>query len=336
MRAIFRVDSSNIIGSGHLMRCLTLAAHMKRHNYDDIHFICRNLDGSLADLVIASGYQLHMLPKVKQDDSLTGYEAWLTVTQKRDVVETIALLKRFISTGEKIARLVIDSYSIDIEWEKNIRPFVDEIFVIDDLANRKHDCDILLDQNSYLDREHRYDGLVPETCKLLLGHEHALLRGEFYEAKKKMIPRDKRNGIKKILVFFGGVDATNETMKTLRALKSIEQQIKNITINVVVGRSNPHKEEVKVFCEQNYYMRYLCQVNNMAELMGEADLAIGAGGTTTWERLFLGLESIVICVADNQKKICEDCSREGLINYLGMYTDVLEVDISEAIVNAMR
>ena len=151
-----------------------------------------------------------------------------------------------------------------------------------------------------------------------------------------MIPRDKRNGIKNILVFFGGADATNETMKALRALKSIEQQVKDITINVVAGGSNPHKAEVKAFCNQNDNMRYLCQVNNMAELMAEADLAIGAGGTTTWERLFLDLPSIVICIADNQKKICEDCSRQGLINYLGMYTDVSEVDISKAVVKVKR
>ena len=327
MICVIRVDSSSVIGSGHLMRCLTLADKMKKEKNADVHFICRNLKGNLSQLVVSHGHQLHLLPRVEVDDNLEGYAVWLTVSQERDAAETISILKEIIPDGKSLSRLVVDSYAIDVEWEEQLRLYTEEIFVIDDLANRRHDCDILLDQNSYLDKEHRYDGLVSRNCKLLLGHEHALLREEFYKAKKKMIPRDKRNGIKNILVFFGGADATNETMKALRALKSIESQIKDVTINVVVGGSNPYKAEVKAFCNQNDNMRYLCQVNNMAELMAEADLAIGAGGTTTWERLFLDLPSIVICIADNQRKGCEDCLKQGWINYLGIYSDVLENDI---------
>ena len=308
---VFRVDSSSQIGSGHLMRCLTLAGQLK--NKTDIIFISRDLDGNLNKLIEKNGYRLLTLPKILENNNLSGYEKWLTVKKQFDAEQTKNLL-----TVLDVGCLIIDSYAIDEEWEDIVRPYVKKIMVIDDLANRRHNCDILLDQNYYCDMNTRYNKLVPVGCQLLLGPRYALLREEFYEARQKMRVRDEE--IKNILVFFGGSDLTNETMKALQAIEKMNRL--DITINIVVGASSKSKYEVEEFCKKNENMHYFYQVNNMAELMHKADLAIGAGGTTTWERCFLGLPAIVIAIADNQIKISEDCDQLGIIKYIGYAKDV--------------
>ena len=312
---VFRVDSSAIIGSGHLMRCLTLARQLEKQHNAEICFICRDLDGNLSRLVEDAGFKLLLLPRGEKNTSLSGYEAWLTVPEIVDAKETYTVIERL---EKKVDRLVVDSYAITAAWERKLRPLVNEIFVIDDLANRPHDCDILLDQNEYLDKETRYEGLVPDKCKLLLGYKHVLLREEFYEAKKTLRKRDGR--VKNILVFYGGSDPTNETMKALNALSGIN--LSGITVNVIVGGANTHKDQVADFCKKHEGFHYFCQVNNMAEMMAQADLALGAGGSATWERLFLELPSIVTAVSENQEKVAEDCQTLGLINYLGRAKEV--------------
>lgn len=326
MFIIIRVDSSSLMGSGHLMRCLTLAQRNRKEGHNVV-FICRDLEGNLAYLVNKQGFQLHMLLSAEQDDTLTGYDKWLTVTQEQDVAETIEILKKY----GHIDRVVVDSYAIDATWEKIVRPYTNEIFVIDDLANRKHDCDILLDQNFYLNKDERYIGLVPEHCKLLLGPEHALLREEFYQVKYKMKPRDGK--LHNILVFYGGADATDETSKAIDALSMLKanDKLREVNVTVVVGESNTKRNGIANRCKQLDF-KYLCQVNNMAELMAEADLMLGAGGTTTWERCFLGLPAIVTAVAENQFQICDDCATEGILYYLGHWDKVAMDDIYQAII----
>ena len=211
---------------------------------------------------------------------------------------------------------------IFIVAESKVRPFVGKIFVIDDLANRQHDCDVLLDQNFYINMEHRYDDLVPQHCKLELGPKYALFREEFYETKKHLYQRD--GSIKNILVFYGGVDLINETMKALQAI--VELNLPNVMINVVVGVGNANKESIEEYCRHHKF-HYHCQVDNMAELMNQADLALGAGGTTTWERCFLGLPSIVTSVAENQETVANDSAVKGYIIYIGKAQNCRKKDI---------
>ena len=324
---VIRVDSSELIGSGHLMRCLTLAERM-RNDGKNVRFICRDLAGNLCKIVVDKGFSLHMLPVHPPDEKLRGYAAWLTVIPEIDAQETIDLLY----TIQPIDRLVVDSYALDIAWEQRIRPLVQEIFVIDDLANRRHDCDILLDQNFYRALEHRYDGLVPERCKLLLGPHHALLREEFYAARVHLRERDGR--LRRILVFYGGSDATRETEKAIHAL--LQLHLPAVDVDVVVGGSNRRREYIEKLCAQHDSLHYHIQVPNMAELMANADLCLGAGGTTTWERCFLGLPAIVTAIAENQFEICRDCAEVGLIHYLGRWNEVTEVDIARAVSKFMN
>lgn len=327
MKVVIRVDSSSLIGSGHLMRCLTLAQRYSKEGHN-VAFLCRKLEGNLSGLVKKQDFQLYLLPVAEKDDTLIGYAKWLTVTQEQDAAETVAVIQKM----GKVDRVVVDSYAIDETWEKIVRPYTNEIFVIDDLANRKHDCDILLDQNFYLNKDERYIGLVPKHCKLLLGPKHALLREEFYQVKEKMKNRD--GNLHKILVFYGGADATDETSKAIEALSKLKQsgELATVKVTIVVGGNNPRKDTIAALCSEEGF-DYLYQVNNMAELMAEADLMLGAGGSTTWERLFLDLPALVTAVAENQFEICEACASVGMINYLGKWFDVTVEDIANAVTN---
>ena len=321
-RVAIRVDSSVQMGSGHLMRCLTLAERMSRDG-KEIHFICRDLMGHLCYLIENKGFFLHMLPAHSSNPSLTGHAAWLTVTKDTDAQETIETLCTILP----ISRLVVDSYALDIAWERKIRPFVQEIFVIDDLANRKHDCDILLDFNFYRNMRHRYDGLVPQHCKLLLGLRYILLREEFYTAQKQIRQRD--GVLRRIFVFYGGSDATRETEKAIHAL--LRCRLTAVEVDVVVGGSNAHHVQIERLCKKYDYLHYHYQVSNMAQIMMCADLCLGAGGTNVWERCFLGIPAIVTAVAENQIEICEDCAEAGYIYYIGRWDEVSEGDIVAAI-----
>ena len=315
MQVVIRVDSSSQIGSGHLMRCLTLAVRL-RDGGADVYFICRDIDGNLSRLVSEQGYDLLMLPRAEHDDTLAGYAAWLTVSEERDAADTIeAMIARGLG---HVDMLVVDSYAIDSTWEKRLRSMANKIFVIDDLANRHHDCDILLDQNYYKDMKKRYIGLVPQDCEMRLGPRHALLRDEFINARRSMCKRD--GNLRRVLVFYGGSDLTCETEKAIKAILSLPDI--HIDADIVIGATNAHIDEIKLLCTGHTNLHLHVQAQNMAALMAEADLALGAGGTTTWERCYMGLPTLVTIVADNQLGIAKDCDEAGLICCLGCAGEV--------------
>ncbi|NOR86739.1 MAG: UDP-2,4-diacetamido-2,4,6-trideoxy-beta-L-altropyranose hydrolase [Bacteroidales bacterium] len=309
MQVIFRADASTHIGSGHVMRCLTLAEEL-RDNGCEVTFVCRELPGNLISIIEEKGY--FVSPLEWQDDSNT-------FNWQKDVCETINTIE---SKAEKVDLLIVDHYKIDFKWESKIRDYAKQIMVIDDLADRNHDSDLLLDQNYYCDLESRYEGLVPEYCLKLLGPRYLLLRQEYIEARENLLPRNGE--IKQILIFFGSSDIDGHTLTVLRAIESIK--LLDINILVVVGASNPNRKEVELYCSGKPNVSFYCQVDNMAELMASVDLAIGAGGASMWERCFLGLPSITVILADNQKKNTEDVDKSGAIKYLGWAHDLLEED----------
>lgn len=328
-----RADASSLIGSGHVMRCLTLAHRLSKEQNAKVIFIMRKLSGNLIDLVRKQGFDVLVLPPADQDYELEDYGLWLTVPMEVDAQQTIEALQHYLQEhGCDVAdRLIVDSYALDEQWEQVLRSYCREIMVIDDLANRRHDCDILLDQNFYLNKDVRYVGLVPEHCKMLLGPDHVLLREEFYEAKKHLRKRD--GNIKNILVFYGGSDLTNETEKAIKALVQLHDEGYNFTADIITGVSNSRREKIKHLCSKYHFFHYYCQVSNMAEFMNKADLMLGAGGSTTWERLYMELPALVTAVAENQIQGCEDCCKAGLINYLGEVANVTISTIIAAIRN---
>ncbi|WP_044748397.1 UDP-2,4-diacetamido-2,4,6-trideoxy-beta-L-altropyranose hydrolase [Bacillus alveayuensis] len=323
MNVVFRVDSSSAIGTGHVMRCLTLAKQLKQKNAN-ISFICRECKGDLINFIKDNGFTVYILPKImiSEADNNAIFK-WYKENWKQDVFETQHLLEKHIHS---VDFLIVDHYELDEKWESKLKPFTKKLMVIDDLANRKHVCDVLLDQNLYLNYEERYKNLVSSECRQLLGPNYVLLRDEFIEASRQ---KRIRNGeIHNILVFFGGTDPANETVKALDALVLLDN---NIKINVVVGSSNKRKDEVREYCDRYPNFFFHCQVSNMAELMNEADVAIGAGGTTTWERCYLGLPSITIIVADNQVELTNAVSKFRATINLGFSHEVTSNQIFEAV-----
>lgn len=277
---LIRVDASTKIGTGHVMRCLTIAEELRQRNCS-ISFYMKRLPGNLIDFVKKRGFSV-------------------------------------INQFKKADICIIDHYDIDKKLEQSIRPYVKKIVVIDDLANRFHDCDLLIDQNIVVNYESRYDQLVPSNCKKLLGVQNLIIRNEFVQARKKAKVRSGE--VNRLLIFMGGADPTNETMKVLRALSMSEIVFSHI--DVVVGQSNLQKEKIERICFDEGY-HFHCQINYLAELMRKADFSIGAGGSTTWERCYVGLPSSSTIVAENQVEATEEAERLGVVWNLGWHEDVM-------------
>lgn len=314
MNILIRTDASVAIGSGHLMRCLTLADQLRSEGAE-VAFICRDLPGSMFDLLHACGYRFAKLPVSEAGK----------VVQKFDAEETIKAASQLFPHGADW--LVVDHYELDAEWENMLRSNANRLMVIDDLANRSHDCDLLLDQNYYRDLGRRYQGLVPEQCVTLLGPSYVLLRPEFANARQRLRTRD--GSVRRVLIFFGGSDPTNQTQKAVEALRMLERH--DIEVDVVVGSANPNRNSIQTLCARIPNVVFHCQVPNMAELILNADLGIGAGGATMWERCCLGLPAITVVFAANQERATEDVAGIGAIEYLGWFDQLGPEDYARAI-----
>ena len=299
-----RVDASTQIGTGHFMRCLTLADALKQRGAR-IRFISRHLPEYLQSILVDKGHELVPLDNAQNNASWDelAHARWLGVTQVQDAADSIQALY-----DKAWDWLIVDHYSLDLRWETMLRQVAKKILVIDDIADRQHDCDMLLDQNFYADMEERYIGKVPQHCKFLLGPRYALLRDEFRELHEQVNPRN--GAVNRILVFFGGIDADNYTGRAVEALSEIGMP--GLHVDVVIGSQHPCSEQIKEACAQHEFICHV-QTDKMAELMAAADLAIGAGGTATWERCCLGLPALSICVAANQLKQVADAAQEGLM-----------------------
>jgi len=310
---IVRADASVQIGTGHVMRCLTLADELRGRGAEVV-FVCREFDGNLCGYIKEKGYIVHRLPvSNEQKYNIEGklkHAAWLGADWQTDAMQVEEIIKDFNTPPDW---LVIDHYALDERWEGYLRPYCKKIMIIDDLADRPHDCDLLLDQNFYKNLESRYDSLVPPGCRKLLGPKYALLRSEFRKARKNLRKRDGH--VKRIMIFFGGSDPTNETAKALEAIRILNRP--DITVDVVVGAFNPHRKVIEQIASDLPDCTCHFNVEDMAALMAKADLAVGAGGTTVWERCTLALPSMVITVAENQERTITDMAESGYLLFLG-------------------
>jgi len=303
MRIAFRVDATNQIGSGHFMRCLTLADELKKHGVQ-VCFVSLNLPAHLNDMLVTKGmeYVTLSVDLAQGPSNDLAHSYWLGTSQAQDGEATIQALADHLWDW-----IVVDHYALDERWENAVRGSAKQLMVIDDLADRRHDCDLLLDQNFYADMQTRYSGKVPVHCQLMIGPRYALLREEFKKLRKQIKPHT--GDVKKILVFFGGMDVDNYTSLAIEALASMNS---GLHVDVVIGAQHPYLGQIQDVCILHGYICHV-QTTRMAELMAEADLAIGAGGTAMWERCCLGLPAISLCVAENQRKQIVDAAEEGLL-----------------------
>lgn len=295
----FRVDASKTIGTGHVMRCLTLADALVVAGAK-CHFIMRQFPGGMEAIVRKRGHVVSMLPEMRlgereYDIAATPHSSWLGTDWRTDANETIAVLREINSDW-----LVVDHYALDRKWERLAMTAAGRLLVLDDLADRPHDCDFLLDQN--LGRaETDYDGLLPSHTKRLIGPEFALLRTEFQVARGKSLQRRQSGSLDSILISMGGVDHENATSSVLRALDSVDE-LRLTHVTVVLGSASPNIRQVSKQAElMKVSTKVYVNADNMADLMSETDLAVGAAGGTAWERCCLGVPTLMIVLAENQR-----------------------------------
>ncbi|MFB4167773.1 UDP-2,4-diacetamido-2,4,6-trideoxy-beta-L-altropyranose hydrolase [Virgibacillus sp. JSM 102003] len=328
MKICFRVDASIEIGTGHVMRCLTLAEFFKRKGHFCV-FISRLREGHLNKLITAKGFEILELQTIDRQSEIYSikHSNWLGVTKNSDIVETKNLIT---NRNLQFDWIIIDHYGIDRVWEDEIRECIPKIMVVDDLADREHSCEILLDQNYYRNRNQRYLNLVPDKCTLLLGPRYGLLRDEFIHLCD--LPKPIRDN-KAILVFYGGSDPTNETLKALNSIKEIEKD--NLIIHVVVGTTNPNRHLIEKECNK-YNYNYHYNIAYMAKLLHEVDVAICAGGSFTWERYCIGVPAITTAIAYNQIELCENVQYLGIDNYIGVSERIKQEDIKNELMSFLK
>lgn len=306
MNIAFRTDASLQIGTGHVMRCLALARALDKAGAV-CRFITRELPGHLADRIVDEGFEVTLLPPPEgaRPAGPPDHAHWAKVDWTQDADETWAKLDT-----SRPDWLVVDHYAFDARWQAAARPAGTRLMVIDDLADRPHACDLLLDQNlGHVASD--YDGLVPEHCICLTGPRFALLRPEFAQARASALADRVRRGFHHLMITMGGVDPHDATSQVMRAVQRADLP-EDLRLTVVMGSRAPALDCVGALArEMPRPTEVAVDVQDMAARMAMADLAICAGGGTTWERCCLGLPSIIVETAENQAGIARAMWAEG-------------------------
>ncbi|MGI0492184.1 UDP-2,4-diacetamido-2,4,6-trideoxy-beta-L-altropyranose hydrolase [Alkalinema pantanalense CENA528] len=321
MKVAIRADASVEIGTGHIMRCLTLATALQSQGAE-VFFICKTLLENLEHKIRNQGFQVVRL------------EAGSDWNHSVDAQATISVIQQ--CSGE-IDWLIIDHYQISRSWEQLVRPYIKKILVLDDLANRNHDCDLLLDQNLADDRQAQYQSLLPSHCLQLLGIDYLLLRSEFWQTRSQR--QNRCNVPQTLLITMGGSDPSNMTSLILKALRSINQSLE---IRVIIGIGCPYWEDIQlqINAVSQHTITCLHDVSNMASQMDWADVAISAGGFTVYELACMGVPAMIIATHPTQNQVSEAMHNYGINWFLGEASDLtvpfLEAQITQFLSNTIH
>lgn len=284
------------------MRCLTLTRELSSI-FNKIIFITSEESKSIINN-IQNDFDIIYIDSIKKIE-LGNFQNELKIIKKS--------LKKY-SNEENF--LLIDHYGIDSDFESALKDIFVKIFVIDDLADRKHHCDLLIDHGYYENQDQRYEKLVSKKTIKLLGPKYAIIKSEFRNKNSNQ----KKDSVKNILITFGSVDSTNECEKILDAICMMDYN--KYVINVIAGTYNPNFNNLEKKYKKYNNIKIFRHTKKMEDAMANSDLCIGAGGTTTFERFCSGLPSIVTIVANNQKEGVEYLSNMGYLINLGLAKDV--------------
>lgn len=327
MKVAFRVDATMEIGSGHAIRCLTLANALKSRGVEtcfigniDLDFVVKRIrnDGHRTiDLPIIDGVA----------DADLSHSAWLRRDRLTDADICSIALKDFRPNW-----LVVDHYALDARWERRVSTVAKKVMVIDDLADRPHECHILLDQNFRRNSDGRYGTLVSPECMLLLGPRFALLQPEYTRLHMAARPRST---IRRILVYFGGGDTEGELL--IMSLEAIQSAVPSSRVDVVYPyNSSEGLKRLKEAASVMNGVELHGNLPSLAQLMLSADLAIGAAGASSWERLCLGLPSIIAVCAENQNEVANEMQAAGLAMNIGPKHLVDKLSVEAALKAVMQ
>ena len=312
MKVLFRADASVQIGTGHVMRCLTLARELRALGAD-VTFASREHEGHLFSLIETQGFHLIKLPysaPCPPGPGVLTHASWLGVDWQTDAAQLEVALR---DVGLDWDLLVVDHYALDARWEIRLAAWFKALLVIDDLADRPHVGNLLLDQNLYADAEARYGNRIPPSCVRMLGPHYALLRPEFREMRAKVHHRS--GSIKRLSICFGGVDPFNETAKAMRAVQSLQRP--DLQVEVITSSQNPNLESLRNCVLSTPNASLVVDARDMAARFAWADFALGAAGSTSWERACLGVPALLTAFSLNQEAIGEGIDHAGAAIYLG-------------------
>jgi UDP-2,4-diacetamido-2,4,6-trideoxy-beta-L-altropyranose hydrolase len=305
-QVIFRVDGGKKIGSGHVVRCMTLARELQVLKCDTC-FIMRESDGNLSAMVEKAGFEVRLLEGSHQADMKFDLDTGPMPVQMQleDARQTLDTLKDWLFDW-----VVVDHYGLGIEWETELRSTGANICAIDDLANRQHECEGLLDAN-YLGATHtwRYESLVPSNCLMMVGPTFSLLQTQYASIHAVLPYADGM--VRRILVFFGGSDSSNQSSKVLDALSSSD--LEHLAVDLVLGIDHSHRDQIDALASSRGNVNIHNNLGTLAGLMARADFAIGAGGITTWERMSCGVPSLIVAVASNQERVISALTTDGFV-----------------------
>lgn len=323
MKVAIRVDASSVIGSGHVMRCVVVAKKLLSQGHD-VRLLSREFAGNLIQYCQQQALTVIALPgillpeiavvetrlsgsKPETDNNQNDYAHWLGVSQQQDAAQCLETLKAFNPDW-----VVVDHYALSETWERLIQKNGAKILAIDDLADRQHHCQLLLDHNPWPNLTRRYDNLIPSDCVALLGPKYALLREAFSRLrikKAKHVPIQNQ-----LLVFFSGADPSGENLKLLNACQrfsSLPFQVK-----IIYGLANPLKKALLAQSCPDFVSLFE-HIPNVEHELAVSRYAFGGAGVSAIERASLSIPATLVSVAENQRLMAEHLAGSGLYRYLG-------------------
>ena len=283
------------------MRCLTLADELRKHNAT-VEFVSQRLAGEMSPTIIERGYYCHLVePTIRHTDLESPADA---ADLHNDAQTTLAVM----SDSDW---LIVDHYQLHDSWYTTLKPRSRRVLAIDDLANRTHHCDLLHDQT--LGRQAvDYQSRTAPSCQKLVGIDYALLRPEFAQQRQNHAQTLTRTGqINHLLIALGGADPQNDALAILRLLEPLLERHR-IIVMLMAGPQFQHVQAIRDWAnESSVQVEIHHNTNEVAPLLLRADVAIGASGSSAWERCCLGLPTLACVVAENQAEIAERLQQAG-------------------------
>ena len=328
----FRVDSSDIIGTGHVYRCLNLA-HQYKDNHT-IYFICKNHPYHLISK-IEETYQVFQIKLEKNNNITLDMNTWLGENEIQDAEKIIYIIQE---NQLQIDWLIIDHYAINETWENKVSPYVKNICVIDDFTNRKHNCNILINQQiTHEEGIIKYKDIINPNCTIYCGNNYLLLHPKYFKYCS-IEKKDEKYFLERINIFMGGADTYNITEKIIDVCYKFNQEQKQenkIIFDVIIGKSNKYYKQIQEKINKlNYtstkndnenknltYFNLYYNLEFIGDLFEKANLCIGAPGCTSYERCLMKVPSLCICIAENQKTVLDKFIESNTIKYLGTIED---------------
>ena len=324
MTVLFRADASNLIGTGHVMRCLTLANQLKTFDVDCV-FACRSILPVLARRIEEAGHEVIMLPVARSSNAGNiPHASWLAASWQDDAKSTAV-----VAGDRRASWIVVDHYGLGVDWENYVAADGRRIAVIDDLADRDHSCSVLVDQNLHANPQVRYTSRVPDNCQMLLGPRYALLRPEF-SGRTDNIRKFSSKAVV-FLVAFSGADSAKLTGMAIQVLAEVCRPVDQV--HIVAGSQNTDLADITKRCAVLGWLLHV-DTDRVAEFMLASDVAIGAGGGMLWERAAMGLPTVAIAIAGNQKEQVAQADAQGLV--LGCDLETLSPDRLQEMILRLR